>query len=266
MAEGALPSLFVPHGAPDLPISGHPAAVFLKSLSDYVGRPDGIVIISAHWCTQGVRLTSAPELKTIHDFSGFPSALYELHYPARSAPDLVRTVTGTLEAAGVSVQHDVKRGLDHGAWVPLLLAFPEADIPVVQLSLDMGRNPAEQLALGEMLEPLRNRNVLLIGSGGSVHNLRALTPEGNPVPDWARDFDNWLNNTLERHDFSELTAFETRGPEAKLAHPTAEHLLPLLVAAGAGRTGEAVERLHHSFSYGSIGMSAWAFGGRRVFS
>ncbi|MEP3276181.1 MAG: class III extradiol ring-cleavage dioxygenase [Stappiaceae bacterium] len=255
-----LPSLFVPHGAPDLPLSGHPAAEFLKGLSGHFKKPDGIVIVSAHWCTRGTRLTAASTLETIHDFGGFPAELYELQYPARSSPELVGMVSQALESSGMAIEHDPVRGLDHGAWVPLLLAFPEAEIPLVQLSLDMRRSPAEQVALGEILEPLRRRNILIIGSGGSTHNLRAIAPEGSAVPDWANAFDDWINETLQKRDYDALAAFETDAPNAAMAHPTAEHLLPLLVAAGAGRESGTVERLHHSFSYGSIGMSAWAFG------
>ncbi|WP_417684851.1 dioxygenase [Roseibium sp.] len=256
------PSLFLPHGAPDLPLTSIPAADFLRRLSSQLPqRPDGIVIISAHWMIRGLGMTAPGPLETIHDFGGFSPELYRLTYNARGTADLSAQVQEVLAEAGQEIAQVQGRGLDHGAWVPLLMVYPEADIPVVQISLDATRSARELVALGHALEPLRERNILIIGSGASVHNLRRIAPEGSSVPEWARSFDDWVSDTLDSGDVATLADFEAEAPAARQAHPTTEHFLPLFVAAGAGGTGNAARKLHESFSYGSIGMSAWAFGG-----
>lgn len=255
-------SLFLPHGAPDLAVSPIPAQRFLRELGATPPRPDGIVIVSAHWETRGLELTVAPELPTIHDFTGFPTALYRLHYPARTAPHLIEAVRNGLTDGGYSLVENRTRGLDHGAWIPLLLAYPEADIPVVQLSLDRTLDPAALYDLGTALSVLRERNILIVGSGSTVHNLRHAAPEGSPTPDWAREFDAWLDRALRQGDWDSLFAFR-RSEYGPIAHPTDEHLRPLFLAAGAGRArdpGSAARKIHDGFSHGSVGMAAWAFG------
>jgi len=254
----SLPALFLPHGAPDLALSGHSAARFLQGLGQRFARPKGIVIISAHWETDGLALTTAGTLPTIHDFAGFAPALYELSYPAATSPDLIAAVSDRLCAAGRPVLEDPARGLDHGAWVPLMLAYPEADIPVVQLSLDRQLDPAGHLAVGRALAGLREEGILVVGSGATVHNLRLISPEGSPPARFATAFDGWIEAVLQVGDFEKLAEFGS-APQARMAHPTPEHLLPLLVAAGAGGAQGRATRLHAGYSYGSIGMSAFAF-------
>lgn len=257
MAASKQPSLFLPHGAPDLVISGHAAAQFLADYSKRLSPPEGIVIVSAHWQNPGLSLTGPGPLATIHDFGGFPAELYEIHYPAFASEGLVGAVKDRLQAVDLEVSVDPSRGLDHGAWVPLSLLYPSADIPVVQLSLGSSRHGADHIAVGRALAPLRDQNVMIIGSGGSVHNLRALAPEGSPAPVWATAFDGWLETVLMENDLDRLARFQSDAPYADLAHPSTEHFLPLLVSAGAG--GGSVEKIHGGYSYGSIGMSAWAF-------
>ncbi|PCI84439.1 MAG: dioxygenase [Hyphomicrobiales bacterium] len=253
-----MPSLFLPHGAPDLPLSGHPAAKFLQQLKRNIPNPKAIVIISAHWETFGVQITTAPELETIYDFGGFPSELYDLKYAAKTTPELIEKIKNLLGDANIQFSANNRRGLDHGAWVPLWLAFPDANIPIVQLSLDRRMNAEDLFKFGQVLGVLREQNILIIGSGASVHNLGNITPEGSPVADWAIAFNGWLEGVIENNEWQKLLKFSAV-PHYKQAHPTPEHLLPLIVAAGAG-LDEPTSKIHSSFSYGSIGMSAWMFG------
>ncbi|WP_299376364.1 class III extradiol ring-cleavage dioxygenase [uncultured Kiloniella sp.] len=253
------PSLFLPHGAPDLPLSTHPATTFLKGLASHLKRPDAILIISAHWETKGLHITTGETLETIHDFAGFSSELYHLKYPAKSSPALIKLLREHLKNAGYEPNENKQRGLDHGAWIPLLLAFPEADIPVVQLSLDRRLSTNDLYQLGLDLSTIRNHNILIIGSGAITHNLRALAPEHTPPPDWAVEFSDWVQNTLHNSEWTALCNYMTATSNGRVAHPTPEHFLPLLIAAGSGGENTVAHRLHNSFSYGSISMDAWMF-------
>lgn len=256
-----LPSLFLPHGAPDLALADIPAADFLRSAFQNLDRPKGIVIISAHWETAETEITAAPELPTIYDFGGFSSALYSLKYPAKTAVWLIDSISDRLQEQGFPVTQNSSRGLDHGAWIPLRLALPEADVPVVQLSLSHAHTPQMHFALGQALSSLSEQNILVIGSGALVHNLRQIRLEGTPPPVWAVEFDNWVDEALVRQDWDALFTFD-QSPLGRKSHPTPEHFLPLLVAAGsgAGYTGKLhVRKQHSSYSYSSISMSAWEF-------
>lgn len=257
-----LPSLFVSHGAPDLVVSGHRAARFLTELGRELPRPEAVLIVSAHWERTALAITTSPAPATIHDFTGWPQELYQLRYPAPGAPWLVGEVADLLAGAGVTLTEDPRRGLDHGAWVPLHLAFPAADIPVAQLSLLRGGSAREHFDIGLALAPLREEGVLILGSGSAVHNLRMMAPEGTAPPEWATGFDTWLTEAIERRDLADLCTFPDRPGEARIAHPTPEHLLPLFVALGAGWATNQSARLHGSWSYGSLSMSAYAFGAK----
>jgi len=259
-----LPSLFVSHGAPDLVLSGHPAARFIARLGEALPRPRAILMISAHWERPEAAITTAAAPATIHDFSGWPRELYALRYPAPGAPWLAERVRALLAARAVPLAEDPARGLDHGAWVPLSLAWPHADVPVVQLSLLQNGDAAQHFALGRALAPLRDEGVLVLGSGSAVHNLGALAPEGTPPPAWALAFDGWLAKAVAERDLAALSAFPAFPREARLAHPTPEHLLPLFVAMGAGWDGGEHALLHRSWSYGALSMAAHAFGGTEV--
>lgn len=256
-----LPSLFVSHGAPDLALSDHPAARFLAQLGESLPRPRAILVVSAHWERPVPAITTSPAPATIHDFSGWPRALYGLRYPAPGSPWLAERVAGLLAEAGLPLEADPARGFDHGAWVPLLLGWPAADIPVAQVSLIRGGDARAHLALGRALAPLRGEGVLVLGSGAAVHNLGALAPEGTPPPAWARAFDEWLAEALAAGNREALCRFPAAPREARAAHPTPEHLMPLFVAMGAGGDEGRAVRLHDSWSYGSLSMAAYAFGG-----
>jgi 4,5-DOPA dioxygenase extradiol len=253
-----LPSLFVSHGAPTLPFDDIPAREFLRGLGRRIGKPRAVLIASAHWDTLAPMVTSVPVNSTIHDFYGFPKPLYDLRYAAPGDPALAERVSGLLGVAGMMVEADKTRGLDHGAWVPLRLMYPDADIPVVQLSVQSGAGAAHHIAMGRALAQLRQDNVLVMGSGGFVHNLRRLGPPGAPEPDWSRDFSNWMHERLMARDEGGLTGYRGLAPQAVLAQPSEEHFMPLFFAYGAG--GEEVERLHSSNTFGSLRMDAYAFG------
>ena len=249
-----LPAIFVSHGAPTLPFDDVPARDFLRGLGKELGRPKAIVAVSAHWDTEAPETSAPPTNDTIHDFRGFPRQLYALEYPAPSDGLLAREISGLLN--GFGARTDGGRGLDHGAWVPLMLMYPEADIPVVQLSVQSGRGAAHHIALGRMLAPLRAEDVLVLGSGGFVHNLGQIAPMGSQEPQWSRDFSDWMHDRLIAGDDEALAGYRSHAPHAALAHPSEEHLMPLFAAYGAG--GKA-QRLHASATFGSLRMDAYSF-------
>jgi len=253
-----LPALFVSHGAPDLVQSGQPAAHFLAELGRALPRPERIIVVSAHWIATPIGVTSAARPELIYDFYGFPDQLYEIDYPAPGDPALAQGIVGTLEGSGIAARIEPRRGLDHGAWVPLRLLYPQADIPVVQVSLPSG-GLHEAAALGRALGSLRDEKTLLLASGGSTHNLRALAP-GSPPATWAVRFEAWLKATIEQNQFETLLDPQQWPAEFSTAHPTLEHYAPLLVAWAAGDRDLPGRCLHSSFDYGNIGMSCFAFG------
>jgi 4,5-DOPA dioxygenase extradiol len=258
-----LPSVFVSHGAPTLPFEEVPARRFLEDLGRALGRPEAVLCVSAHWESARPALSLAEAPETIHDFYGFPAALYELQYPAPGAPELARSAAALLAEAEWDPLLVEGRGLDHGAWSPLLLMYPEATIPVAQLSVLVRGGPADHLALGRALAPLRAEGVLILGSGGAVHNLAEWRGGETGVPDWARAFDDWLAERIEGGAVAELVDYRNRAPSGERAHPTEEHLLPLFAALGAGAAtdGDGGRVLHRSFGPGGLSMAAYAFGG-----
>ena len=250
-----LPSIFVSHGSPTLPFDEVPAREFLRGLGTWLGKPKAILVASAHWETPAVKLSANSRNTTIHDFYGFPKPLYELRYQAPGAPDLASRTAALL--AGVGASLDTERGIDHGAWVPLMLMYPRADIPVFQLSVQSRASVAHHIALGRALTPLREEGVLILGSGGFVHNLNAIDWNGGPEPDWSSAFADWTHEKLLSRDEAALTDYRRRAPFAAKAHPSEEHFMPLLVAFGAG--GATVERLHTGVTFGSLRMDAYSF-------
>jgi 4,5-DOPA dioxygenase extradiol len=255
----SLPALFLSHGAPDLPIQDGVATEFMRSLRQHFPRPKAILVISAHWCSAQPQVSLARQPKTIHDFSGFPVALYELNYPALGAPALAERVMELLAIAHLSCSSHPSRGLDHGAWIPLLLAYPEADIPVTQLSIQPDRDPQYHWQLGQAIAPLRQEGVLVIGSGSITHNLGALSADYDAKPfDWVQRFDRWIAQTIEQGNWDTLMHYRRLAPNAIDNHPTDEHLLPLFVALGAGGTPVMGHQLHGSYTYGALSMAAYS--------
>ncbi|HEY2008786.1 MAG TPA: class III extradiol ring-cleavage dioxygenase [Rhizomicrobium sp.] len=252
-----LPAVFVSHGAPTLPFDDVPARDFMRGLGAALGRPRAVLAVSAHWDTDMPATNALTANDTIHDFHGFPRPLYDLRYAAPGDALLAREVSGLLN--GFGAQTDTMRGLDHGAWVPLMLMYPGADIPVVQLSVQSGKGAAHHVALGRALAGLRQDNVLVLGSGGFVHNLRQIAPPGSAEPQWAADFAGWMHERLMEGDEAALVDYRSRAPHAALAHPSEEHLMPLLVAYGAGGEKTKAARLHSSATFGSLRMDAYSF-------
>ncbi|WP_116135370.1 DODA-type extradiol aromatic ring-opening family dioxygenase [Trinickia diaoshuihuensis] len=229
-----LPSLFLSHGAPTLPIDPSMPSGEFATLGARLPRPRSILVLSAHWGTNIPVASTAEAPETIHDFYGFPRALYELQYRAPGAPDVARQAAALLDAAGIAAQTQ-PHGLDHGAWVPLLLMYPEADIPVAQLSIQPHRDPAHHYAVGRALRPLADDGVLIVGSGQITHNLRAAdfgAKPGDADPRVAQ-FTDWFESRLAERDVQALLDYRLRAPHAALMHPTDEHLLPVFAALGA---------------------------------
>jgi 4,5-DOPA dioxygenase extradiol len=229
-----LPSLFLSHGAPTLPIDPSMPSGEFATLGARLPRPRSILVLSAHWGTNIPVASTAEAPETIHDFYGFPRALYELQYRAPGAPDVARQAAALLDAAGIATQTQ-PHGLDHGAWVPLLLMYPEADIPVAQLSIQPHRDPAHHYAVGRALRPLADDGVLIVGSGQITHNLRAAdfgAKPGDADPRVAQ-FTDWFESRLAERDVQALLDYRLRAPHAALMHPTDEHLLPVFAALGA---------------------------------
>jgi 4,5-DOPA dioxygenase extradiol len=254
------PAVFVSHGAPTLVFEDIPARQFMAGLGAMLGRPDAILCVSAHWETAQPAVSGVAQPETIHDFYGFPEALYRLRYPAPGAPALATRVAKELQAAGFQAAVDPGRGLDQGAWNPLALIYPDADIPVTQLSIQAHLDPEHHRRLGQALRNLRREGrTLILASGGAVHNLRQFAIDSENAAPWALAFDEWLNDRILAGDEEALVAYRATRPEAKLAHPRDEHFLPLFVAMGAGE-GRPGRALHRSFAHGSLSMASYAWG------
>lgn len=250
-----LPTLFVSHGAPLLAISNTPASDFFRSLAARIPKPKAVLMVSAHWEERVASLGLGTE--TIHDFFGFPPALYQIQYPAPVAEVAAARAVALLQNAGIAARTDASRGRDHGAWVPMALAWPALDMPVAQLSLVAGATAASHFAVGQALKPLRDEGVLIVGSGSATHNLRA---RPTPAPaEWATGFIGWLDRALETGDDEVLKDWQRVAPYAEINHPSTEHFDPIFVARGAA-AGERTTRLHHSWEFGSLSMNAYAFG------
>jgi 4,5-DOPA dioxygenase extradiol len=223
--------------------------------------PSAVIVISAHWESgDTVRITSAAKHHLVYDFGGFPPELYELTYEAGGAPELAERILGLLREADVRSALDPARGLDHGVWVPLRLLYPEAGVPIVELSIPVKRSPAELFRIGELLSPLRSEGVLILGSGGIVHNLGQLDwgLRDGPAKAWALDFDRWFAAKLEAWDIEGLFRYKQIAPSAALAVPTVEHFHPVFVALGAARGQGPIERMHEGFQYGTLSMRSFA--------
>lgn len=239
-----------------------PARDFLAGLGAQLPRPKAIVIASGHWETESPEVSGVTVNDTIHDFYGFPPALYAIRYPAPGSPELAERIAGMLREAGLSVQVDGQRGLDHGAWVPLWLMYPSHDIPVLQLALQTWLGTEHHLQLGRAIAALREQDVLVIGSGTMTHNLgrpRAAEQDAPPAPDVAA-FVEWMHAALTEQRTEDLLDYRRKAPFAPLQHPTEDHLLPLFVAMGAANNGANAKRVHASTTWGTLNMDAYSFG------
>jgi 4,5-DOPA dioxygenase extradiol len=263
MTPVPLPTLFVSHGAPTLPLEPDvPAHRFLSGLGDRFSEITAVLCISAHWNTERPAVNAVIRPPTIHDFSGFPQELYRISYPAQGDVNLARRVAGLVEEAGLPCDIDAGRGLDHGAWVPLMLMFPSAGFPVVQLSIQDHLDPDSHLAVGKAISRLRHEGVLIIGSGGAVHPLGDPTValgKGVPTEDRALAFNEWLNRAVTSGDVSSLVRYRDIAPSAMHAQPYPDHFMPLFTALGAAGPGALGTILHQSWYWGNLGMGAFEF-------
>ena len=251
------PVLFIGHGSPMNAVEDNDWARAWYALGKLLPRPRAILCISAHWQTAGIRVCSADKPRTIHDFGGFPPALYRIEYPAPGDPALAERVAGLIDPVLEPVL-DAKYGLDHGAWQVLLHLFPDADVPVVQLSLDLRRPGLQHFAIGQMLAPLRDEGVLVLGSGNIVHNLRMVDSRNPTPPDWALAFRDRVNGHIAAGEFRALADFESLA-DARLAAPTPEHYLPLLYALALARPGDDLE-LFNDDVWSTLSMTSLAIG------
>jgi 4,5-DOPA dioxygenase extradiol len=256
-----IPVLFLSHGSPMHGLEPGSAAAAWRAVAARLPRPGAILVVSAHWETERPMLTANPQPETIHDFYGFPPALYELRYPAPGAPDLARRTSNLLRAAGFDAGLDAERGLDHGAWVPLRFAYPKADIPVTQLSVQPRLGPRHHYAMGGHLAALADDDVLILCTGHVTHNLRDWTPsdDGSRPAAYAVAFQSWLHHRLTARDDEAVIDYRSRAPHAARAHPSEEHFLPLHVALGAAAKSAKAERVHAGMIGTALAMDAYLF-------
>ena len=255
--SGALPTLFLSHGSPMHALEPGAVRGVWENLGRTLPRPQAILIASAHWETAGPALTAAATPETIHDFYGFPQPLYEIQYPASGSPELASRSVGLLKQAGLHATADPVRGLDHGAWSPLLYMYPKADVPVVQVSVQTELGPRHHLALGRALAPLAKEGVLILGSGHMTHNLRERR-DGAPAP-YAREFQDWVKQRIDGRALDELADYRKLTPNGVRAHPTDEHFLPLFVALGAAGENYKAKRVYDGIEMGALAMDAYLF-------
>lgn len=252
------PSLFISHGSPMILLDDCPARRFFGEYGAALEKPSAILMVSAHWETPCVAVATTDRPDTIYDFYGFPERMYRFRYGAPGAPSVAAAAARHLALAGLEVGADPRRGLDHGAWVPLAYMFPDADVPVAQVSIQSHLGPRHHLAVGSALAPLRDDNVLIVCSGNVTHGGR-IGPVDTPVMPWVAEFSEWVFRAVDDGRTEDLVNYRALAPYAAENHPTEDHYVPLLVALGAGGNGAKAERIHASCSYGTIAMDCYAF-------
>jgi len=252
-----MPALFVGHGSPLNAIEDNAFSRTWREIGERIPRPSAILCVSAHWETRDVHVTAGRAPATIHDFYGFPRALYDIQYPAPGAPELASRVVRLVH--GAQVRPDHARGLDHGSWAVLRLMYPRADIPVLQLSLDTGQPAAFHYLLGQELAPLRDEGVLIVGSGNVVHNLAVMDRGGRGAGyDWAIEFNDVLRERIARREHDALIDYRELHPASTAAIPTPEHYLPLLYSLAVRDEAEPIAFFNDQVALGSISMlSVW---------
>lgn len=258
-----LPSVFISHGSPMHALKAGAAGEAWAKLGRRLGKPSAIAIASAHWETSLPMLTGSPQPETIHDFHNFPEPLYQLRYPAPGAPAVAQRAAALLKEAGIGAAIDGTRGRDHGAWAPLLYMYPEADVPVVQISVQPALGTRHHVAVGKALRRLSGEGVLLLGSGHLTHNLRdwaasRTAGEAKPQP-YAKEFQAWVFDKISRRDLDSLADYRSLTPHGARAHPTDEHFLPLFYALGAAPEEFRAERLFDDIESGVLAMDAYVF-------
>jgi len=263
-----LPTLFISHGSPMHALDAGRAGTAWAAFGRDLPRPKAVLIASAHWESEWPMLTTGARPDTIHDFGGFPPELYKLRYGAAGATDVAQRAIDLIRAGGMTANGNGCRGLDHGAWVPLRHMYPDADVPVVQVSVQPQLGAAHHLQLGALLAPLCDDGVLIIGSGHMTHNLRewmqfvrrhGMAPREAAVTPYVEAFRNWIDEALRRDDRTALARYRELAPEAARAHPTEEHFLPLLVAFAAAGTAARIEHVDAGVDAAVLAMDAYLF-------
>jgi len=257
-----LPTLFVSHGSPTFALDPGRVGAALAELGRRLPRPEAALVVSPHWMTREPRVAVTPAPATVHDFGGFPPELYRLRYPAPGAPAWAEKARACLRSAGWAAEADAQWGLDHGAWVPLRHLWPQADVPVFQVSLPARLDGEGAYAYGQALAPLADQGVLIVGSGSLTHNLYEVSfgdPDA-PGAAYAAEFAHWVSQVLAGRDHARLRQTMALAPHASRAHPTAEHLWPLMVAAGAAGEQAPVTRLDGGLRHGVLSMDAYVWG------
>jgi 4,5-DOPA dioxygenase extradiol len=256
-----LPTLFISHGSPMHAVQSGAAGRAWTAMARSLPRPRAILVASAHWESPVPMLSGNPNPATIHDFGGFPKELYAIRYPSPGAPDVATRVVALLKDAELAAGIDGSRGIDHGVWVPLRWMYPDADIPVIELSVQPGMGTAHHVRVGDALAALAEDGVLIVGSGHTTHNLRDwMTNRERQQPlDYAREFATWVNGKLVTHDVDALIAYREQAPGAVRAHPTEEHFLPLFVALGAARPDAQAERFFEGFEGSALSLDSYVF-------
>jgi 4,5-DOPA dioxygenase extradiol len=259
-----MPTLFISHGAPTYALAPGVAGAQLAAIGASIPRPKAVLVVSPHWTTREVQVGVSHLPQTIHDFGGFDPALYEIRYPAAGHPETAVRVCELLRAAGWNATPEARRGLDHGAWVPMRHLYPAADVPVFQVSMPARLDAQSAYEMGRALSVLQDEGVLVIGSGSLTHNLYEFRSANDSEPAYASEFVRWVRDAVTAGDHDRLLNTLDSAPHSRRAHPTAEHLLPLFVAAGAAGPQSPVDVLDGGFTHGVLSMESYVFGAARA--
>jgi 4,5-DOPA dioxygenase extradiol len=254
-----VPALFISHGSPTLAVEDNEYTKFLGELGKTI-NPRAIVIFTAHWESDVATISYTDDTyEMIYDFGGFPKELYSIRYPAKGSIEVASMLESKLQASGIASKRDTQRGLDHGSWVVLKMLYPEANIPVVQVSVNYKLPPEEQYKIGRSIAELRQEDILIIGSGGTVHNLRYVMWDTEEIVDWAEKFDDWMIDKIQNRDLDALFQYQKIAPNAKMAVPREEHIVPLFIAMGSGDESQKPRLLHRSYKYGTLSHICFEF-------
>ena len=254
------PVLFISHGAPTFAIEPGRLGPALQQLGQQLPPLKAVLVVSPHWQTNRMTVMTTVAPETVHDFGGFPASLYRLQYPVAGHPDMASEAAGLLTASGFAAQFDERRGLDHGAWVPLTHLLPQANLPVFQVSMPFNLSTSQAFHMVQALAPLRERGVLIVTSGSMTHNLYELRQLASAAQAYAQEFAGWIKTAVMADAVSSLIQYRSEAPHAERAHPTQEHFLPLLVALGAKGDGDAVQFLEGGVTHGVLSMDSYAWG------
>lgn len=254
------PVVFISHGAPTFAIEPGLLGPRLRTLGAQLPELKAVLVVSPHWQTRDVMVMSTARPETVHDFGGFPSSLYALQYPVAGQPELAKEAAQLLSAAGFPATLDDRRGLDHGAWVPLLHLLPEATVPVFQVSMPFNLTTGTAVELGQALAPLRDQGVLIVASGSMTHNLYEFRHSSSQSEPYVEEFSEWVRTAVRAKGFKQLIDYRYEAPHAERAHPSEEHFLPLLIAMGATTEADEVSVLQGGVSNGVLSMESFIWG------